>query len=153
MYLRIYVNNQIQTMGWAFALLMVMIVLGVVMIAVSRNRSSGKTVALQTTEVAPDQIETPTPTAREASTRPAIDLHPMVAQLKADLAKTLTVEDLPVPKVEETPKQVERKAPSADTPTTPATPATVIVGIVPVQKKERRVEERPSTQESQRSIQ
>lgn len=151
MYLRIYVNNQIQTMGWALALLMIMTLLGSVMIAVSRNKSTGKRIESRSLEAASEQFETPSPTTTEVSAKPTIDLHPMVAQLKAELAKTMTVESVPLHKVEEILEPAEKQLPSTEAPTTSTTPATVIVGMVPVRKKEGPNEKNPSTEESSKS--
>lgn len=147
MYLRIYVNNVIQTAGWAFAVLVMIVVLGSVMIAVSRYRSVGKKIETRKLEAASIQVEDPTPTTTKLSTKPDIALHPMVAQLKAELARTpMAVENVPVPKVEETPEPAGNQSSAAATPTTAPTPSTVIVGMVPVQKKEAPAEQKPSTE-------
>lgn len=143
MYLRMYVSDMLRTMGWAVALLMIIIVLSTAMIAVSSVRSKGRKIETETVEVV-SQVEAP-----PANTKPAIDLHPIVAQLKAELSRNpVPVEDVALPRVEEPVRPTEKRAPATPSqstvPTQPAqaahpsqpAPPTVIVGMVPVQKKE-----------------
>jgi hypothetical protein len=152
LYLRIYVNNMVQTTGWAFALLAVIVVLGTVMTVVSKSKNSKKA-ELEMVESMTTEVETPTPAATQAAVRPTIDLHPMVAQLKADLAGThMPIESVPVPKLEETPASLGVQTPvttNPPSPPTPLTPSTVVIGVVPVQKKEKQTpaEEKPHTEE------
>jgi len=141
LYLRIYVNNVIQTAGWAFAVLAAIVLLGAVTTAISRSKNAKK-VEPETVETMAMEVETLAPTSTQTPVRAPIDLHPMVAQLKADLAGThMPIESVPVPKLEETPAPLAVQ-PSAVTntraPPTQSTPSTVIIGMVPVQKKEEK---------------
>ncbi|MEK6920192.1 MAG: hypothetical protein AABX62_04020 [Thermoproteota archaeon] len=155
LYLRTYVNDQLQTVGWAFALA-VIIMLGTVAIAVSRNRAIGKKAEPEELEAVSTEVEIPNPASPQMSAKPSTDLHPIVAQLKAELARTLMpIENVPVPKLEETTGSGGGQ-PSAVTdpttlptrrPPTPPAPATVIVGMVPVPKKEEK--EAPAEDKSQ----
>ena len=141
MYLRIYVNNMIQTAGWAFAVLAAIVLLGAVTTAISRSKNAKK-VEPETVETMAMEVETLAPTSTQTPVRAPIDLHPMVAQLKADLAGThMPIESVPVSKLEETPAPLAVQPPAAtNTPAPPtrSTPSTVIIGMVPVQKKEEK---------------
>lgn len=147
LYLRTYVNDQLQTVGWAFALT-VIIMLGIVAIAVSRNRAIGKKTRPEKLEAVSTEVKIPTPASVEVGPTPSTDLHPIVAQLKAELARTpMPLENLPVPKVEETTRPTGDLPPAPTSPTTPPTPATVIIGMVPVQKKQEK--EAPAEEKAQ----
>ena len=140
MYLRIYVNNMIQTAGWAFAVLAAIVLLGAVTTAISRSKNAKK-VEPETVETMAMEVETLAPTSTQTPVRAPIDLHPMVAQLKADLAGThMPIESVPVSKLEETPAPLAVQPPATNTPAPPtqSTPSTVIIGMVPVQKKEEK---------------
>ena len=141
MYLRTYVNNMVQTAGWAFAVLASIVLLGAVTTAVSRSKNAKKTEP-EIVETVTMEVETLGPTPMQTNVRPQVDLHPMVAQLKADLAGThMPIESLPVPKLEETPAPLAVQPPAATNtpgPPTSPTPSTVIIGVVPVQKKEEK---------------
>jgi hypothetical protein len=144
LYLRIYVDNTFRTTGWAVILLVMVFVLGFVMIVVSRHRSGGKRTERTTVEEASFEAEPPTPTVK-VSAKADVDLHPIVAQLKAELARTpIPVEDTVVPQI---PQVEERQEPRASQPPAPEpqavspTPATVIVGMVPSKKKEQKEEQ------------
>ena len=155
LYLRTYVNDQLQTVGWAFALT-VIIMLSIVAILVSRNRAIGKKAGPEELEAVSTEVEIPNPASPQMSTKPSTDLHPIVAQLKADLARTpMPIESVPVPKLQETTGS-RGGQPSAVTdpttlptrpPPTPPAPATVIVGMLPVPKKEEK--EEPAEDKSQ----
>jgi len=141
LYLRIYVTNMIQTAGWAFAVLAAIVLLGAVTTAISRGKNAKKAEP-EIVETLTMEVETLTPTPMQTVVSPPIDLHPMVAQLKADLAGThMPIESVPVPKLEETPAPTGVQ-PTATTyppaPPTQPTPSTVIIGMVPVQKKEEK---------------
>jgi len=140
LYLRIYVNNMIQTAGWAFAVLAAIVLLGAVTTAISRSKNAKK-VEPETVETMAMEVETLAPTSTQTPVRAPIDLHPMVAQLKADLAGThMPIESVPVSKLEETPAPLAVQPPATNTPAPPtqSTPSTVIIGMVPVQKKEEK---------------
>ena len=141
MYLRIYVNNMVQTTGWAFAVLAAIVLLGAVTTAISRGKNAKKAEP-EIVETLTMEVETPTPTPTQTAIRPPIDLHPMVAQLKAELAGThMPIESVPVPKLEETPAPTGVQSTATTYPpaqlTTPI-PSTVVIGVVPVQKKEEK---------------
>lgn len=130
----------------------VILVLGAVMTVVSRSKNSKKAEP-ESVEAMTTEVETaPVPT--QAAVWPPIDLHPMVAQLKAELAGShMPIESVPIHRLEETPgparvQPLVTTAPPA--PPTQPTPSTVIVGMVPVQKKEEKripVEEKLHTEE------
>lgn len=155
LYLRIYVNNMIQTTGWAFALLAAIVILGAVMTLVSRSKNTKKAEP-EMVEAMATEVETRAQTPTQAAIRSPIDLHPMVAQLKADLAGThMPIESVPVPKLEETPAPLAVQPPAATNPPvppTPPTPSTVVIGVVPVQKKEKQIPaEAKHTEEEQKA--
>ena len=151
LYLRIYVTNMIQTAGWAFAVLAAIVLLGAVTTAISRGKNAKAEPEI--VETLTMEVETLTPTPMQTVVSPPIDLHPMVAQLKADLAGThMPIESVPVPKLEETPASLGVQTPvttNPPSPPTPLTPSTVVIGVVPVQKKEKQTpaEEKPHTEE------
>src|SRR3990170_7269499 len=156
LYLRIYVNNMIQTAGWAFAVLAAIVLLGAVTTAISRSKNAKK-VEPETVETMAMEVETLAPTSTQTPVRAPIDLHPMVAQLKADLAGThMPIESVPVSKLEETPAPLAVQPPAATNtpaPPTQSTPSTVIIGMVPVQKKEEKQipAEEKHTEEAQKA--
>jgi len=143
----------IQTAGWAFAVLAAIVALGAVTTVISRGKNAKKAEP-EIVETVTMEVETLAPTPTQTPVSPPIDLHPMVAQLKADLAGThMPIESVPVPKLEETPAPPAVHHPAATNapvPPTPPTPSTVVTGVVPVQKKEEKqipAEEKPHTEE------
>jgi hypothetical protein len=131
----------VQTAGWAFAVLAAIVLLGAVTTAISRSKNAKKAEP-EIAETETMEVETLAPTPTQTAVRPPIDLHPMVAQLKADLAGThMPIESVPVPRLEETPAPLAVQplaATNTPAPPTPPTPSTVVIGVVPVQKKEEK---------------
>ena len=130
--------------------------LGIAAIAVSRNRAIGKKVEPEELEAVSTEVGIPNPASPQMSAKPSTNLHPIVAQLKAELARTpMPIENVPVPQLEETTGSRGGQPPAVTDPTTlptrppptPPAPATVIVGMVPVKKKEEK--EAPAEDKSQ----
>lgn len=164
-YLQIYVNNLFQTVGWVFAVLAVIALLGSVARMVSRSKSSNKPEP-EKLETVSMKVEQPAPSTAETSPMPPPGLSPIVAQLKAELASRLAPgENVSVPEVEEkarplaarplaTPEQAVQPSPTnpvalpASTPQ--PTPSTVIIGMVPQKKGEKSglTEEKPTKEQS-----
>ena len=132
-YLQTYVNDVIQADGSLIAILVIVSTLGLAVglfkVLKSTHRQIGAIVNQSQAPV------TSTPVA--SSSKPTIDLHPMVAALKADLAHQSSMEPLPQLDVKEA-----APAPSPVPPPNPApvkvvsgTPSTVITGTMPVLKR------------------
>ena len=131
-YLQAYVNEMIQAEGSLIAILVIVcsIGLGVGLLKVlkSTHRQIGALVSQP-------QASSPTPFA--SSSKSALDLHPMVAALRADMAHQASMEPLPPLEVKEAASPVPMQVPpnQALVKTMTGTPSTVITGTMPVLKR------------------
>ena len=131
-YLQAYVNDMIQANGSLIAILVVVSGLGVAFGLLKVLRSTHKQIGALV-----NQPQAPSAGPSVPTTKPALDLHPMVAALKADMAHQASMEPLPPLEVKEAapaaPMQV-RPSP-APIKTVTGTPSTVITGTMPVLKR------------------
>src|SRR5207249_12107134 len=83
------------------------------------------------------QPRAPTVSPIASSPRPARDLHPMVAALKADMSHQATIEPIPPIEIKDTPPPPRFQAQPDPQPvkTQVGTPSTVITGTMPVLKR------------------
>lgn len=135
-YFQAYVNDIIQADG-SFIVILVFVsalglALGLFKVLKSTHRQIGALVS---------QPQAPTMgVVAAAPKQSAIDLHPMVAALKADLAHQGTMEPIPAIEIKETPTpaprvQVLPQSDSQPVRTQMGTPSTVITGTMPVLKR------------------
>ena len=131
-YLQAYVNQLIQADGSLIAVLVIACVLvvsvGLLKVLKSTHRQIGALVS---------QPQAPTQTPFASSSKPALDLHPMVAALRADMAHQTSMEPLPPLEVKEVapPAPVQAPPNQALVKTMTGTPSTVIMGTMPVLKR------------------
>jgi hypothetical protein len=134
-YLQAYVNGVVQADGSLIAILVIVgalgMSLGLFKVLKSTHRQIGALVSTP---------HVPSPGPVGSSSKPAVDLHPMVAALKAEMAHHASMEPLPPLEVKEAPP-TPVKTPPGPPPTrtlvvVPTTvPSTVITGTMPVLKK------------------
>jgi hypothetical protein len=131
-YFQAYVNDMIQTNGSLIAIFVFVISLGLALglfkVLKSTHRQIGALV---------NQPSVPTMGQVALSPKQGIDLHPMVAALKADLAHQGSMEPISPVEIKETPP-----TPHVQTQPDPqmarpqvGTPSTVIIGTMPVLKR------------------
>ena len=141
-YLQAYVNDTFQAYGLLIAAVVIVgalsLAFGLLKILKSTHKQIGALV---------NQPDSPSLGVTSASSRTtpssqtsAIDLHPMVAALKADLAHQSSMQPIPPLEVKEAapsqPMQVPPTVPSpAPMKTMTGTPSTVITGTMPVLKR------------------
>jgi hypothetical protein len=132
-YLQSYVNDVIQADGSLIAILVIVSTLGLAVgllkVLKSTHRQIGAIV---------NQPQAPmTSVSVASSSKPALDLHPMVAALKADLAHQTSMEPLPQLDVKEAAPPAPIQVPPSAAPvrTMTGTPSTVITGTMPVLKR------------------
>ena len=141
-YLQAYVNNTFQAYGLLIVAAVILGALGLsfglMKILKSTHEQIGELVNNQDS-VSMGVISGDSPMAAP-SPKPAIDLHPMVAALKADLAHQSSMQ--PIPPIEV--KEVAQSLPAQSPPPPPSavsaktimgTPSTVITGTMPVLKR------------------
>jgi hypothetical protein len=131
-YLQAYVNGVIQADGSLIAVLVIVGALGMSLGLFKVLKSTHKQIGAL---VSQPQIPSPAPLG--SSSKPAMDLHPMVAALKAEMAHHASMEPLPQLDV----KEASSPVPVQVTPSLPpvktfaGTPSTVITGTMPVLKR------------------
>jgi hypothetical protein len=133
-YFQAYVNDMLQANGSLIAILVFVsslgLSLGLFKVLKSTHHQIGALV---------NQPQDPTMAPVASSPKQsAIDLHPMVAALKADLAHQGTMEPIPPMEIKETPPPSPRVQPEPDprpVRTQIGTPSTVITGTMPVLKR------------------
>lgn len=130
-YLQAYVNNVIQADGSLIAILIVVSGLGAALGLFKVLKSTHKQIGAL---VSQPQIPSPGPVA--SSPKPAVDLHPMVAALKAELAHHGSMEPLPPVDLKDASPSIPVQAPPGPPPTRTlaVVPTTIITGM-PVLKK------------------
>ena len=131
-YLQAYVNDVIQVDGSLIAILVIITGLGAALglfkVLKSTHREIGALVS---------QPQVPSSSSVVPSSKPALDLHPMVAALKAEMAHQSSMEPLPPLVVKEVSAQAPPQTPLVPPPvrTQTDTPSTVITGTMPVLKR------------------
>jgi hypothetical protein len=133
-YLQSYVNEVVQADGSLIAILVIVSTLGLAVGLLKVLKSTHRQIGAIVNQ--PQAPMTFAPVA--SSSKPAIDLHPMVAALKADMAHHSSMEPLPQLDVKEaTPASAPVQAPPNPAPvrTLTGTPSTVITGTMPVLKR------------------
>jgi len=131
-YLQAYVNDLIQVDGSIIAILVIIsglgIALGLFKVLKSTHREIGALV---------NQPQVPRSAMIASSSKPGLDLHPMVAALKADMAHQGSMEPLPQLDVKEASSPMPVQVPSSPPParTLTSMPTTVITGTMPVLKR------------------
>ena len=132
-YLQSYVNEIVQADASLIAILVIVSTLGLAVgllkVLKSTHRQIGAIV---------NQPKAPmTPGSVASSVKPSVDLHPMVAALKADMAHQSSMEPLPQLDVKEAaPASPPMQAPPpALVRTVTGPPSTVITGTMPVLKR------------------
>jgi len=131
-YLQAYVNDLIQADGSLIAILVIIcglgMAFGLLKVLKSTHREIGALVS---------QPQAPTSAPFASSSKPALDLHPMVAALRADMAHQASMQPLPPLEVKEAPPRAPVQVPPSPAParTLTDTPSTVITGTIPVLKR------------------
>ena len=131
-YLQAYVNDVVQTNGSLIAILVIVsglgVALGLFKVLKSTHRQIGALV---------NQPQTPSSGLVGTSSKPALDLHPMVAALKADMAHRASMEPLPPVELKEASSPMPVQAPPGPPPTKTlaVVPTTIITGNMPVLKR------------------
>jgi hypothetical protein len=131
-YLQAYVNDLIQVDGSIIAILVIIsglgIALGLFKVLKSTHREIGALV---------NQPQVPTSAMIASSSKPGLDLHPMVAALKADMAHQGSMEPLPQLNVKEASSPTLVRVPPSPplVRVSAGTPSTVITGTMPVLKR------------------
>lgn len=151
-YLQAYVNGVFATDGWVFGIVVVVFFLsGVTALFVRRNKSVEKNVEATSASLrVSSPVSIPSP-------KPASDLHPVVAALKAELAGMPVPLGMPVasvpPRKDEASQNASQTAGGQSSVQTivpgSVRPDTVIVGGMPVLKKveqENRAEDKSAQQ-------
>src|SRR5207249_2841228 len=133
-YFQAYVNDMVQTNGSLIAILVFVsslgLALGLFKVLKSTHRQIGALVNQP-------QALTVGPVAFTSSAKHGIDLHPMVAALKADMAHQGSIEPIRSIEIKETPPapRVQVQSDSEPVKTQVGTPSTVITGTMPVLKR------------------
>jgi len=133
-YLQSYVNEVVQADGSLIAILVIVSTLGLAVGLLKVLKSTHRQIGAIVNQ--PQATLTSAPFA--SSSKPSVDLHPMVAALKADMAHQSSMEPLPQLDV----KEAIPASPPVQVPPNPApvrtvtgTPSTVITGTMPVLKR------------------
>jgi hypothetical protein len=132
-YLQAYVNNTVQADGSLIALIAIVSILGMAFGLLKVLRSTHREIGAL---VSQPQVPTLAPVASKSG--PSLDLHPMVAALKADMAHQASMEPLPPVEIKQaSPMPVPVQAPLGPPPTKTlaVVPTTVITGTMPVLKR------------------
>src|SRR5438309_2470019 len=131
-YLQAYVNDMIQADGSLIAILVIICGLGMAFGLLKVLKSTHRQIGAMV-----NQPQAPALTPVVSSSKPAIDLHPMVAALRADMAHQASMQPLPPLEVKEAPLPAPVQVPPSPAPTRTltVTPSTVITGNMPVLKR------------------
>ncbi len=133
-YFQAYANNVIQANASLIAILV--IVCGVGMGLGLRKRLKSKHLEIGALVNEPQMPQVPSSGPIGSSSKPGVDLHPMVAALKAELAHHTSMEPLPPVDVKEAPPTPVQAPPGPPpTRTLAVVPTTVITGTMPILKK------------------
>ena len=131
-YLQTYVNDVVQADGSLIAILIIISGLGAALGLFKVLKSTHREIGALASQ---PQVVTPTPFA--SSSKSTVDLHPMVAALRADMAHQRSMEPFPQVEVKDaSPPRLSQVPPSPPPVKTLAgTPSTVITGTMPVLKR------------------
>ncbi len=131
-YLQAYVNDVIQADGSVIAILVIVGALGMALGLLKVLKSTHRQIGALVTQ---PQITSSGPIG--SSSKPNLDLHPMVAALKADMAHQASMEPLPPVEFKEASLPVPVHAPPGPPPTKTlaVVPTTIITGNMPVLKR------------------
>jgi hypothetical protein len=133
-YLQSYVNDVIQADGSLIAILVIVSTLGLAVGLLKVLKSTHRQIGAIVNQPQAPMISAPV----ASSSKPALDLHPMVAALKAEMAHQTSIEALPQLDVKEAvPAPAPLQAPPNPAPVraSTGTPSTVITGTMPVLKR------------------
>ncbi len=132
-YLQSYVNDVIQADGSLIAILVIVSTLGLAVGLLKVLKSTHRQIGAIVNQ--PQASMTSVSVA--SSSKPALDLHPMVAALKAEMAHQTSMEPLPQLDVKEAAPPAPIQVPPSAAPvrTMTGTPSTVITGTMPVLKR------------------
>jgi len=130
-YLQAYVNDVVQADGSIIAILVIIsglgLALGLFKVLKSTHRQIGALVT---------QPQVPTLARVGSSSTPGLDLHPMVAALKAEMAHHSSMEPLPPVDLKQAPSIPVQAPPSPPpTRTLAVVPTTIVTGNMPVLKR------------------
>ncbi len=131
-YFQAYVNDTLQANGSLIAIMIFVSVLGLALglfkVLKSTHHQIGALV---------NQPRVPAMTPIASSPKQTIDLHPMVAALKADLAHQGSMEPIPPVEIKEAtpPPRIQMQPEPQPVRTQIGTPSTVITGTMPVLKR------------------
>ena len=131
-YLQAYVNDVIQADGLVIAILVIVGALGMALGLLKVLKSTHRQIGALVTQ---PQITSSGPIG--SSSKPSLDLHPMVAALKADMAHHASMEPLPPVELKEASLPIPVQAPPGPPPTKTLAivPTTIITGNMPVLKR------------------
>ncbi len=131
-YLQAYVNGVIQADGSVIAILIIVGALGMALGLLKVLKSTHRQIGALVTQ---PQITPSAPIG--SSSKPSLDLHPMVAALKADMAHQASMQPLPPVELKEASLPVPVQAPPGPPPTKTlaVVPTTIITGNMPVLKR------------------
>lgn len=138
-YFQAYVGDVIQADGSLIAILVFVSVLGLALGLFKVLKVTHQQIGVLTRQ--PQALTAPTGGPVSSSPKPAIDLHPMVAALKADMAHQASIEPIQPVEIREAsppPPVMPRPSPPPSPPpekTKIGTPSTVITGTMPVLKR------------------
>jgi len=133
-YLQSYINDLIQADGSLIAILVIVSTLGLAVGLFKVLKSTHRQIGAMVNQRQAPMISTPV----ASSSKPGVDLHPMVAALRAEMAHQTSMEPLPQLDVKEAvPASSPVQAPPNPAPvrTLTGTPSTVITGTMPVLKR------------------
>ena len=131
-YLQAYVNDVIQADGALIAILIIVSGLGAALGLFKVLKSTHKEIGALV-----NQPQAPTLAPVAFSSKSAVDLHPMVAALKAEMAHRGSMENFAPTETREIPPPAPAQAQPSPPPvrTQVGTPSTVITGTMPVLKR------------------
>jgi hypothetical protein len=131
-YFEAYVNNVIQVEGSLISILVIIAGLGMALGLFKVLRSTHREIGALV-----NQPQAPISGPVRSSSMPGLDLHPMVAALKAEMAHTASMEPLPPVDLKEASQPVPVQGPPGPPPTKTlaVVPTTVITGTMPVLKR------------------
>jgi hypothetical protein len=131
-YLQAYVNDVVQADGSLIAILFIITALGAALGLFKVLKSTHRQIGALVNQ---PQVLASAPVV--SSSKPMVDLHPMVAALRADLAHQASMAPLPPVEVKEALRPVPAPVQPKPAPvrTQIGTPSTVITGTMPVLKR------------------
>jgi uncharacterized protein YggT (Ycf19 family) len=133
-YFQAYVNDMIQVNGSLIAILVFVSSLGLALGLFKVLKSTHNQIGALVNQPSVPAMDPVTPNHAKQS---SIDLHPMVAALKADLAHQGSMESIAPIEIKETPpaQRVQAQPDPQPVKTQVGTPSTVITGTMPVLKR------------------